>query len=49
MKTVTNADGKVSSTEIIKEVAADPTAMILWLKNRKHKEWRAATISKNIT
>lgn len=40
VKTVTNADGKVSTTEITKEVAADPTAMIFWLKNRKPKEWR---------
>lgn len=40
VKTTTNADGKVSTTEITKEVAADPTAMIFWLKNRKPKEWR---------
>jgi hypothetical protein len=40
VKTVTNTDGKVSTTEITKEVAADPTAMIFWLKNRKPKEWR---------
>ncbi|MBU3101934.1 MULTISPECIES: hypothetical protein [Clostridium] len=29
-----------TTTEITKEVAADTTAQIFWLKNRKPKEWR---------
>jgi hypothetical protein len=40
VKTTTNADGIKTTTEITKEVAADTTAQIFWLKNRKPKEWR---------
>ncbi|MBU3145993.1 transposase [Clostridium sp. CF012] len=39
-KTTTNAAGISTTTEVTKEVAADPTSMIFWLKNRKPKEWR---------
>ncbi|MGK0466475.1 transposase [Clostridium sp.] len=39
-KTTTNAAGIRTTTEITKEVAADTTAQIFWLKNRKPKEWR---------
>ena len=40
VKTTTNAAGITTTTEITKEVAADTTAQIFWLKNRKPKEWR---------
>lgn len=40
VKTTTNAAGTTTTTEITKEVAADTTAQIFWLKNRKPKEWR---------
>jgi len=40
MKKVTNPDGSVVITEIVKEVPADTTAASLWLRNRKPKEWR---------
>lgn len=39
-KTTTNPDGSEFITETIKEVVADTTAQIFWLKNRKPKEWR---------
>jgi hypothetical protein len=39
-KTTTNAEGKSSTAETTKEVSADTTAQIFWLKNRKPKEWR---------
>ena len=39
-KTTTNAEGKASTAETTKEVSADTTAQIFWLKNRKPKEWR---------
>jgi len=40
VKTTTNAQGIRTTTETTKEVAADTTAQIFWLKNRKPKEWR---------
>lgn len=40
VKTVTNPDGSVTTTETIKEVPADVTAQIFWLKNRKPDKWR---------
>jgi len=40
VKTSTNAAGIITTTETTKEVAADTTAQIFWLKNRKPKEWR---------
>lgn len=39
-KTTTNPDGTSYVTETVKEVVADTTAQIFWLKNRKPKEWR---------
>lgn len=40
VKTTINAAGIKTTTEVTKEVAADTTAQIFWLKNRKPKEWR---------
>ncbi len=37
---ITNYQGKVTITPIIKHYPPDPTAMIFWLKNRKKDEWR---------
>ena len=33
-------DGRIRRTVTTKEVAADTTAQIFWLKNRKPAEWR---------
>lgn len=37
---ITNYQGKITITSIIKHYPPDSTAMIFWLKNRKPKEWR---------
>lgn len=39
-KTVTNPDGSIVITEIVKQVPPDTTAATFWLKNRKPKDWR---------
>jgi len=37
---ITNFQGKITKTPIIKHYAPDPTSMIFWLKNRKPDDWR---------
>ena len=37
---ITNYQGKITQTAVIKHYPPDPTAMIFWLKNRKPEEWR---------
>ena len=37
---ITNFQGSITETPIIKHYPPDPTSMIFWLKNRKKKEWR---------
>ena len=37
---ISNYQGEVTKTEIIKHYAPDTTAAIFWLKNRQPKEWR---------
>jgi hypothetical protein len=37
---VSNYEGSVTLTPIIKHYPPDPTAMIFWLKNRRPKVWR---------
>ena len=37
---ITNYQGKITQTSIIKHYPPDSTAMIFWLKNRKPNEWR---------
>jgi hypothetical protein len=37
---ISNYQGTITKTPIIKHYPPDPTAMIFWLKNRKPKEWR---------
>lgn len=39
-KTEKDTDGRVKTTQTIKEVPPDVTAQIFWLKNRKPLEWR---------
>ena len=40
VKKTINPDGAEFVTETVKEVVADTTAQIFWLKNRKPREWR---------
>jgi len=37
---ITNFQGKVTITPIIKHYAPDPTSIIFWLKNRRKEDWR---------
>lgn len=37
---ISNHQGVVTKTDIIKHYAPDPTSAIFWLKNRKPGEWR---------
>lgn len=37
---ISNYQGVITKTPIIKKYAPDPTSMIFWLKNRKPAEWR---------
>jgi hypothetical protein len=37
---VSNYQGDVTLTPLIKEYPPDPTSMIFWLKNRKKEQWR---------
>ena len=37
---ISNYQGVVTITPIIKHYPPDPTSMIFWLKNRKKEEWR---------
>lgn len=37
---ITNYQGKITKTQIIKHYPPDPTSMIFWLKNRVPDEWR---------
>ena len=37
---ISNFQGMITETEIIKHYAPDPTSMIFWLKNRQPSEWR---------
>lgn len=37
---ISNYQGKITKTPIIKHYPPDPTSMIFWLKNRKPQDWR---------
>lgn len=37
---ITNYQGTVTKTEVIKHYPPDPTSMIFWLKNRQPDKWR---------
>lgn len=37
---ISNYQGKISITPIIKHYPPDPTSMIFWLKNRQSNKWR---------
>ena len=37
---ITNYQGEITITPIIKHYAPDPTSMIFWLKNRQKDKWR---------
>jgi len=37
---ISNYQGKITVTDIIKHYPPDPTSMIFWLKNRRPDEWR---------
>jgi hypothetical protein len=37
---ITQHQGKVTKTDVIKHYAPDPTSMIFWLKNRNPDQWR---------
>lgn len=37
---VSNFQGQITLTPLVKHYPPDPTACIFWLKNRKPKEWR---------
>jgi len=37
---ITNYQGSIKETDIIKVYPPDPTSMIFWLKNRKPEQWR---------
>jgi transposase len=39
-KAITGKDKKITTKEVVKEVAPDPTSMIFWLKNRSPDRWR---------
>lgn len=40
---ISNFQGVITKTPIIKHYPPDPTSMIFWLKNRKPKEWKDKT------
>lgn len=37
---ISNYQGKITKTPIVKHYAPDPTSCIFWLKNRRPDEWR---------
>ncbi|HDY68068.1 MAG TPA: hypothetical protein ENH85_09775 [Candidatus Scalindua sp.] len=40
---ISNYQGRITKTHIIKHYPPDPVSMIFWLKNRKPKDWREKT------
>lgn len=37
---ISNYQGDITETEIVKHFPPDPTSMIFWLKNRQKEKWR---------